>query len=105
MSNTPKEQRTLKHKKSAFVFLLLLILLGAGFISLTYFLPLYIEKKMLPAIGSRLSTSLKARIYSIGLMSADIGDIVLGDPQNPAASIGSVHAVYTLPSLVAGNLR
>ncbi|MBW2506338.1 MAG: hypothetical protein JRD19_04630 [Deltaproteobacteria bacterium] len=98
------EKMFLKHKPFLSVLFILLFLLGAGFLSLSFFLPLYIEKKILPDLGRQLSSSLSGRIYSIGLSSADFGDIYLGDRQNPALNIGLIHTDYSLSSLRTGKL-
>jgi len=89
-----------KSKPLRSVFLLLLLLLGAGLVSFYYLLPLYIEKKVLPDFGRQLTSSLSGRVYSLGFSAADIGGISLGDPQNPAVSIGMIHADYRLSALL-----
>jgi hypothetical protein len=94
----------LKRNPLAFLLFLLLFLLGAGVFSYSFFLPRYIENKILPDLGRQLSSSLTGRVYNIGYSAADFGDLVLGNPENPAVSIGSVHADYSLPSLLAKNL-
>ena len=94
----------MKWKPLVFVLLLLLFLLGAGFFAHTLFLPRYIEKKILPDLGRQLSSSLAGRVYSIGFAAADLGDIILGDMRDPAVSIGSIHADYSLSALLAKKL-
>ncbi len=94
----------LKRNTAVYVLLLLLFLLGAVYISFSYFLPRYIENSILPEIGSRLSVSLNGRVFNIGLSAADFGSIVLGSSENPAVSIGSIHAEYSLSSLPAKKL-
>ena len=69
----------LKRNPLVFVSVLLLFLLGAAFFSYTFFLPRYIETKVLPDLGRQLSSSLSGRVYSIGLGNAVMGDIRLGD--------------------------
>ena len=81
----------MNRKLLAYVLFFLLVLLGAGFLFSTFFLPRYIEKKILPDLGRQLSSVLTGRIYSIGFAAADLGDIILGDRRNPAISIGSIH--------------
>jgi len=95
----------MNRKPLAYVLFFLLVLLGAGFLSSAFFLPRYIENKILPDLGRQLSIILTGRVYSIGFAAADLGDIILGDRRNPAASIGSIHADYSLPSLLAKNLE
>ena len=94
----------MKRNPLLFILFLLLFLIGAGFLSYYLFLPRYIEKKILPDIGRRLSGSLSGQVYSIGFSSADFGNIMLGDTVNPAVSIGSIHAEYSLSSLLAKKL-
>ncbi len=94
----------MKHKPFLSVLFILLFLLGTGFLSFSFFLPRYIERNILPDLGSQLSSSLSGRVYSIGLSSADFGDIYLGDRQNPALSIGLIHTDYSLSSLRTGKL-
>jgi hypothetical protein len=95
----------LKRNPLVFLFFLLLFLLGAGFFSYSFFLPRYIEKKILPELGRQLSSSLTGQVYNVGFSAADIGEIVLGNTLNPAVSIGSIHADYSLSSLLAKNLQ
>ena len=94
----------MKSRPLPFALFLLFLLLGAGFISYSIFLPRYIEKKILPDLGHLLSSSLAGQVYSIGLSAADFGEIILGNPQNPALSIGSIHTEYSLQSLLAKKL-
>ena len=98
------EKMFLKRNPLVFLLFLMLILLGAGFFSYSFLLPRYIEKKILPELGRQLSSSLAGRVYTVGLSAAEFGDIVLGDTLNPAVSIGSFHADYSLPSLLAKEL-
>ncbi len=83
----------------------LFLLLGAVYFSATFVLPAYIENSILPDFSRRLATSLSARVYGIGVSAADIGDIAIGDPQNPAVKIGSVHADYAIPPLLRGKIN
>jgi hypothetical protein len=99
------EQMSVKRNPLVFVLLLLLFVLGAGFFSYSFLLPRYIEKKVLPDLGLQLSSSMAGRVYNLGLSAADFGDIILGDRQNPAVSIGSIHADYSLPALLAKKLE
>ena len=98
------EKMFLKRNPLVFLLFLMLFLLGAGFFSYSFLLPRYIEKKILPELGRQLSSSLAGRVYTVGLSAAEFGDIVLGDTLHPAVSIGSVHADYSLPSLLAKEL-
>jgi hypothetical protein len=88
-----------------FVFFLLLLLLGVGLFSYSFFLPRYIEKKILPELGRQLSSTLSGQVYRIGFSSADFGDIILGDTHNPAVSIGSIHTDYSFSSLLVKKLE
>ncbi len=92
---------SLKRNSLVLLLLLLLLVLGAGFFSYSYFLPRYIERNILPDIGRRLSSSLTGQVRGIGFSAADFGDIVLGDSPNPAVTIGSIHAEYSVPDLLA----
>ncbi len=99
------EKMFLKRNPLVFVPVLLLLLLGVVFISYTFFLPRYIENTILPDLGRRLSSSLSGRVYTIGLSNAVMGDIRLGDGQNTAVSISSIHADYSIASLFAKKLE
>jgi len=90
----------MNRKPMVYVLSLLLVFLGAGFFFFTVILPGYIEKKILPDLGHLLSSSLTGQVYDLGFSKADIGDISLGDPENPAVSIGSIHAEYSIASLL-----
>jgi hypothetical protein len=98
------EKMVLKRNPLVFLSFLLLLLLGAVFLSASFFLPRYIEKKILPGLGRQLSSTLSGQIYRIGFSAADFGDIILGDTRNPAISIGSIHADYSFPSLLEKKL-
>jgi hypothetical protein len=98
------EQLSLKRKPLVYLLILVLFLAGTVLFSYSFLLPRYIEKKVLPALGRQLANALTAKVYSIGLSAADLGDIILGDPQNPAVTIGSVHAGFSLHSLLAKKL-
>ncbi len=98
------EKMFLKRNPLVFFLILLLFLIGAGFFSYVFFLPRYIEKKILPDLGRQLSGSLTGQIYRVGFSAADFGNIIFGDTQNPVVSIGSVHAEYSLPDLLTKKL-
>jgi len=89
-----------KPSVSVLFLLFLSLLLGTGFLSYSFFLPRYIEKKILPDLGRQLSSSLSGTVYNMGLSSADLGGFILGDRQKPLASIGLIHADYSLSSLL-----
>jgi len=93
-----------KRNPLVFVFLFFFFLAAAGFFSYSYFLPRYIEKHVIPDLGGLLSSSVTGKVYRIGFSNAVLGDIVVGDSQNVAGRIGSIHAVYTPSSLLAKKL-
>lgn len=98
------EKMFLKRNPLVFLFFLFFCLLAAGFLTYSFLLPRYVEKKFLPYVGRQLSSTIAGQVYSIGFSAADFGEIVLGDMLNPAVTIGSIHADYSLPSLLAKNL-
>ena len=95
----------MKRNLFGFVLLLSIFLLAAGFFSYSYLLPRYIEKSVFPGLGDHLSITVTGKVYKIGLNSADLGNIVVGDSRNVAARIGSIHAVYTPASLIVKQLE
>ena len=95
----------MKRNPFGFVLLLSIFLLAAGFFSYSYLLPRYIEKRVFPGLGDHLSSTVTGKVYRIGLNSADLGNIVVGDSRNVAARIGSIHAEYTPASLLAKQLE
>ena len=60
----------MKRNPIVFVFFLFLFLLAAGYLSYSFFLPQYIEKKILPSLEEQLSTSLTGQVLSIGIKEA-----------------------------------
>jgi hypothetical protein len=92
-----------KSKTMLSVLCFLLLFLALGLISYFFFLPYYIERKILPDLGHQRSVSLSGKVYNLGLSSADFGKIILGNSQNPAVSIGLIHADYSLPNLLASH--
>jgi hypothetical protein len=98
------EQMAPKRNPLLWGLLLALILLAAGLVTYSFLLPRYIEKKILPDLGRTLSASLTGRVYDIGLSSADVGEIDLGAPGNSGVSIATIHAEYSLSSLLAKKL-
>ncbi len=99
------EQMSSKRKPLLFVFFLVFFLLSAGLFSYSFLLPRYIEKNILPALGDRLSTSLTGQVFTIGLNEASLGDLIIGDTKNTAVSIGSIHADYSVFSILDKKIK
>ena len=94
-----------KRKPFMFAFFLILLLLAAGYISFSLFLPRYIETRVLPALGEKFFPSLSGQVFSVGLNEASLGDIIIGDSRYPAGSIGSIHAEYSLSSILDEKIK
>ena len=90
----------MKRNPIVFVAFLVLAFLAAGYISYVFFLPLYIEKKIFPSLGEQLDISLTGQVFSIGLNDASIGDLIIGDTDNAAVSISSIHTSYSISSII-----
>jgi hypothetical protein len=95
----------LKRNPIVFVFFLVLFFLAAGYFSYSFLLPRYVEKRFLPSLGDKLSTSLTGQVFSIGLNEASLGDLIIGDIKNTAVSIGSIHADYSLFSIMDNKIE
>ncbi|MGW8161238.1 MAG: hypothetical protein ACWGN1_03235 [Desulfobulbales bacterium] len=93
-----------KRNSLIYILLLLLALSTTLFLTFAVFLPSYIGKRILPDLGDRLAVSLAGRVSRIGPYGADLGDVVLGPPENSAAVIAAIHADYSVASLLAGKL-
>jgi hypothetical protein len=89
----------LKRKPIVFVLILIFFLCTAGLLTFSFFLPLYIEKNILPSLGDQFSTSLTGQVFTIGLNETSFGDVVVGDTPNIALSIGSINMKYSLFSI------
>ena len=99
------EQMSSKRKPFMFAFFLILLLLAAGYISFSLILPRYIETRVLPALGEKFFSSLNGQVFSVGLNEASLGDIIIGDSLNAAGSIGSIHAEYSLSSILDKKIK
>ena len=95
----------MKRNPVMYIFFLVLFLLAAGNISYFFFLPQYIEKKILPSLGEQLSTSLTGKVLTIGLNEASLGELIIGDTTNVAASIGAIHAAYSFSSILDKKIK
>ena len=99
------EQISSKRNPLVFVFLLIIVIFAVGFFSYSFLLPRYIEKKILPSLGDQFFTSLTGQVFTIGINEASFGDLTIGDSRNIAASIGSIHADYSIPSILDKKIK
>ena len=90
----------MKRNPIVFIFFLVLFFLAAGYLSSSFLLPRYIEKRILPSLGDKLSTSLTGQVFSIGLHEASLGDLIIGDTNNIAVSVGSIQTKYSVFSIL-----
>jgi hypothetical protein len=88
-----------------FVFFLVLFFLVTGYISYSFLLPRYVEKRFLPSLGDQFFTSLTGQVFTIGLNEASLGDLIIGDTKNTAVSIGSIHADYSVFSILDKKIK
>jgi hypothetical protein len=95
----------LKRNPIVFVFFLVLFFLAAGYLSYSFLLPHYVEKRFLPSLGNQFSTSLTGQVFTIGLNEASLGDLNIGDSKNVAVSIGSIHADYSVFSILDKKIK
>ena len=95
----------MKRNPIVFVFFLVLFFLAAGYLSYSFLLPRYVEKRFLPSLGDQFSTSLTGQVFTIGLNEASLGDLIIGDIKNTAVSIGSIHADYSLSSIMDNKIE
>ncbi|MBT8366122.1 MAG: hypothetical protein KJP23_15595, partial [Deltaproteobacteria bacterium] len=76
--------------------LLLVCLLTAAY----FYLPFYLESKIIPQLAVEAGLSdFAVNVRNIGFFGADLGTLRLGRPQNPALVIRSVQVDYTPRSL------
>ena len=99
------EQISSKRNPFVFVFFLVLLFLAAGYISFSLILPQYIETRVLPTLGEKFFPSLSGQVFSVGLNEASLGDIIIGDSRYAAGSIGSIHAEYSLSSILDKKIK
>ena len=95
----------MKRNPIVFVSFLVLAFLAAGYLSYALFLPLYIEKRLLPSLGDQLNLSITGQVFSIGLNDASLGDLIIGDNDNTAVTIGTIHSSYSISSILNKKLR
>ena len=95
----------MKRNPIVFVIFLVLAFLAAGYLSYAFFLPLYIEKKIFPSLGDQLNISLTGQVFTIGLNDASIGNLIIGDTDNAAVSISSIHTSYSIASILDKKIR
>jgi len=95
----------LKRNPIVFVFFLVLFFLAAGYLSYSFLLPRYVEKRFLPSLGDQFSTSLTGQVFTIGLNEVSLGNLIIGDIKNTALSIGSIHADYSLFSIMDNKIE
>ena len=95
----------MKRNPIVFVFFLVLVFLAAVYLSYSFLLPLYVEKKVLPSLGDKFSTSLTGRVFTIGLNEVFLGDLIIGDSKNTAVSIASIYSDYTLSSVLNKKIK
>lgn len=104
-SQLPMEKKPLRHNSFLAVFTAFFIFSAAALFLYSFLLPRYIEHQVLPSLGRRLETTLTGRVYHAGLTGADIGELVLGDEDEPAVTVASIHTGFSLFSLAAGNVE
>jgi hypothetical protein len=84
--------------------LLILLLLTAGVVS--WYLPLYVEHRFLPQIlqqaGVRQYT---LSVRRLGFSGLDLGQVTLGDAEQPWLSVGSIQVDYSLSGIVAREIN
>ena len=95
----------MKRNPIVFVTFLVLAFLAAGYLSFAFFLPLYIEKRLFPSLGDRFNTSLTGQVFSIGLNNASLGNLIIGDTNNAAVTIGTIHKSYSILSILDKRIR
>ena len=81
--------------------LLLLAVLLFGLLSAAYFyLPFYLESKIIPRLAAQAGLSdFAVKVRNIGFYGADLGTLRIGAQENPAMIIRSVQVDYTPRSL------
>jgi len=95
----------LKRNPIVFVFFLVLFFLAAGYLSYSFLLPRYVEKRFLPSLGDHLNIPITGQVFSIGLNDASLGDLIIGDNDNAAVTIGTIHSSYSISSILNKKLR
>ncbi len=79
-----------------FIILCFLLLIG-GYL----YLPVYIQKNIVPLISKKLGEGeLSCKVYNVGFFSADLGDILLEKNKRKILSAKSLHIEYSLASLL-----
>jgi hypothetical protein len=81
----------------AIIFFLLLIVIAAGLFFLTsYFLPGFVESKIISALKKNAGiTDFALEVLELDLNGASLGSLRIGTPENPALIIRSIHIDYS----------
>lgn len=89
---------SLKHKLLGlgFSFLLAFLILFCTLTGLYFYLPTYIESKLIPEIAHKAGVRFYAcDVRRIGFFGTDLGSVRIGNDKNPALSIASVQIDYS----------
>ena len=89
---------SLKHKLLGlgFSFLLVFLILFCTLTGLYFYLPTYIESKLIPEIAHKAGVRFYAcDVRRIGFFGTDLGSVRIGNNKNPALSIASVQIDYS----------
>ena len=88
------------------VLLLLAVLLFGILTGAYFYLPFYLESKIIPQLAAEAGISdFEVNVRNIGFFSADLGTLRLGLPENPALVIRSVQVDYTPRSLYKQKIK
>ena len=96
------------HKFMGLVFSFLLIILVIFFtlISLYFYIPTYVESRLIPEIAHKAGIrSYACDVRRIGIFGADLGSVRIGNDKNPALSIASVQIDYSPKGLYGKKIK
>jgi len=90
----------------AFSLLLAASLLGCLMAVAYFFIPSYVESRLIPEITARLGgDDITFKIRSIHFNGTDLGPIIIGDPKQPALEAEAVRIDYTPAQLYKGHVE
>jgi hypothetical protein len=91
---------------AAFSLLILILTFCCIIAGLSYYLPSYVESKLIPGIVQDAGLGdVACDVRRIGVTGADLGGLRIGDEDNPAFTVDSVRVDYSFRGLARGHIK
>ncbi len=94
-----------KVKYSIVIVLASVILAWVAVTGVYLILPRYIESEILPMVSQKTGVDITGEVRRIGLDSADVAGLKIGDRESPGLTIDSIRFDYTLPGLLRKRIK